>query len=128
MKLVEYNLLSLRCAMTELGYRWKRDQNDRSLRWMDVDHWELWTTGLDIAPEALMLHPLVVWDGDRITTDVACTVQIRPDRTLGRWELTESYAGTGQEIDPRRYSLEVLPGLLRNWVQSFEVGGGSSFP
>ena len=75
-----------------------------------------------------MLHPVVALDGDRITTDVACTVQIRPDRTLGRWELTESYAGTGQEIDPRRYSLEALPGLLRNWVRSFETGGGGAFP
>ena len=114
--------------MTEQGYRWRRDQNDRSLCWKDVDHWELWTTGLDIPPKALVLHPVVALGADRITTDVACTVQIRPDRTLGRWELTESYAGTGQEINPRRYSLEALPGLLWNWVQSFEVGGGSSIP
>ena len=42
MKLSEHNLLSQRCAMTELGYQWKRDQCDRSLRWLDVDHWELW--------------------------------------------------------------------------------------
>jgi hypothetical protein len=120
MKLAEHNILSLRCAMTQLGYRWRRDQSDRSLRWQDVDHWELWATGLDIAPEALVLHPVVDCRGDLITTDVACTVQIRPDQTLGRWELTESYAGTGKEFDPRRYSLEELPGLLRDWVMSWE--------
>jgi hypothetical protein len=118
MKLSKHNLLSLRCAMTELGYQWRRDQHDSSRPWQKTDHWCIREVpGID--GRWLALHPVVVCDGDLITTDVACTVQVRSDQTLGRWELTESYVGSGQEIDPRAHALEDLPNVLRDWVKSF---------
>jgi len=126
MKLSEHSLLSLRCAMTKLGYQWKCDRRggylgprNRSLRWPDVDHWELWPSADGTEPGFLAMHPVVACSGGLITMDVACTVQIRPDHTLGRWELTESYAGTAIELDARIHRLEDLPEVLSRWVNSW---------
>lgn len=128
MKLAEHTLLSLRCEMTQLGYRWKRYQSDRSLRWDRLDHWELWTSAADSSLNALVLRPVVTCGGDLITTDIACTVWLGPDQSLGRWELSESYVGSSKEIDPSRFSLEDLPKLLAEWLQSWDAGERDPFP
>ena len=123
MRLADHSLLSLRCAMTELGYQWKRDQGDLSFRWRDLDHWELWPSADGAVPGFMAVHPVVVCGGVLITADVACTVQIRPDRTLGRWELTESYSGTAIGLDARIHRLEDLPDVLSSWVLSWDEVG-----
>lgn len=127
MKLAEHNILSLRCAMTQLGYRWRWDRHDLSPRWSHVDHWELWDQRPGYDFRQLDLHPVVVCEGDLITTEVVCAVQVRPDGSLGEWLLMENYAGTSiKELDPWAYSLEDLPDALRGWVTTWDAEERSS--
>jgi hypothetical protein len=123
-KLAEHNILSLRCAMTALGYRWKTDMDDRSLDWQAVNHWKIWDTEPGYDFQQLDLHPVCSCDGDICTTYVSCTVRVRSDLSLDGWLLMESYAGCStKEIDPWAYGLEDLPEVLNEWVRDFSLDG-----
>lgn len=119
MKLSSHTLLSLRIEMTQLGYKWKTDPEDRSLGWQVVDHWELWDPPPGGDSRCLALHPVVSCNGQLYTTDVACSVLIHPDQTLSGWLLTESYAGTSRQLDAGAHSLNDLGNVLREWVRSW---------
>lgn len=119
MKLSSHTLLSLRTDMTQLGYKWKTDLEDRSLRWQVADHWELWDPPPGEASRCLALHPVVSCSGQLYTTDVACSVLVYPDQTLSDWVLTESYAGSSRQLDAGAHSLNDIPNVLRDWVLSW---------
>jgi len=119
MKLSDHNLLSLRCAMTELGYRWRGDPEDRSALWRNTNHWDVWPALAGGEGQELALYPIVSCGGDLYTGDVACMARLNPDRTLSDWYLTESYSGTWIELDARIHRLEDLPGVLGRWVLSW---------
>ena len=119
MKLCQHTVFSLRLKMTELGYQWRMDPADRSLRWGQINHWEIFDSAPGYDFQQINLHPVVSCDGSLCTSDVACTVRVRPDLSLDVWMLIESYTGGGKEIDPRAYALEDLPDVLRDWVRSF---------
>lgn len=127
MKLAEHNILTLRCAMTQLDYEWRRDPNDRSRRWDGVSHWRLWERHPGYDFQQIDLHPVVTSVGDSITTDVTCSVRLHPDGSLSEWLLMESYTGKStKELDPWAYSLEDLPDVLCDWVTSWNTGERSS--
>lgn len=126
MKLSDHSLLSLRIAMTELGYQWRMDPADRSLRWEQINHWELFDSASGYDFQQINLHPVISCDGSLCTSDVACSVLVRPDLSLDGWMLTETYTGSGKEIDPRAYALEDLPTALRDWVKSLSSGEAPS--
>ena len=119
-KLTEHNILSLRCAITELDYQWKRDETDRSLKWEEINHWELVDSQPGYNFQQLNLHPVVSCGGDLCTTDVACAVRVHPDQSLDGWLLIEQYAGSHSEFDAGLYTLEDLPNVLREWVLSWQ--------
>ncbi len=120
MKLAEHNILSLRCAMTELGYQWKKDLDDRSVEWEEINHWKIWDPMPGYDFQQLDLHPVCTCDGNLCTTDVACTVRVRSDLSLDRWLLVESYTGCStNQINPWAYGLEDLSEVLSKWVKSF---------
>jgi hypothetical protein len=122
MKLAEHNLLSLRCAMTKLGYQWKRDRDDRSLRWERIDHWTLSDSAPGYDFQLIDMNPVCSSGGDLITTDVNCSVRVHSDLSLDGWVLWESWAGTGKDIDPWACRLEDLPKVLNEWVAEFSRG------
>lgn len=122
MKLSDHNVLTLRIAMTELGYQWRMDPADRSLRWEQINHWKLFDSAPGYDFQQINLHPVISCDGSLCTTDVACSVLVRPDLSLDRWMLTESYTGGGKEIDPCAYTVEDLPRVLCDWLKSWSIG------
>lgn len=119
-KLAEHDILSLRCAMKELGYQWKRDETDRSSKWQEINHWELFDSQPVYKFHQLNLHPVVSCGGDLCTTYVACGVRVHPDQSLDGWLLIEQYAGSHSEFDAGLYSLEDLPNVLHEWMPSWQ--------
>lgn len=118
MKLAEYNLLSLRCAMTKLGYQWKRDRDDRSLMWERIDHWSICDPAPGYNFQTLHLHPVCSAEGELMTTDVGCGVAVYPDLSLDRWFLWECHAGCSIDLDPWTHRLEDLPRIQSKWIKS----------